>query len=62
MREVFLALALCLMFEGLLFALSPTRLREALTLLNRLPDKTLRLIGGFAVSLGLLFFILISKF
>jgi uncharacterized protein YjeT (DUF2065 family) len=62
MHEVFLALALCLIFEGALFALSPARLRKAMLVINQISDQTLRLCGAFALSTGLLLYLLISKF
>jgi uncharacterized protein len=51
-RDVLLALGLVAIVEGLVLALAPTRLREALELIRALPPDHLRLIGLLAVTVG----------
>jgi uncharacterized protein len=52
-RDVLLALGLVAIVEGLVLALAPTRLREALELIRTLPPEHLRLIGLLALTLGI---------
>ena len=52
------AMALLLIFEGLLPFLSPQRLRETYALLQKLPDKTLRTVGFFSLLGGVLLLLL----
>lgn len=51
-QDVLLALGLVAIVEGLVLALAPARLREALELMRTLPPEQLRLIGLLAVTLG----------
>ncbi len=48
------ALALMMVLEGLLPFLSPGRLREALLLVVRMDDRSLRLLGLTSMVLGVL--------
>jgi uncharacterized protein YjeT (DUF2065 family) len=50
--DLLLALGLVAIVEGLVLALAPTRLRDALELMRALPPDQLRLIGLLAVTLG----------
>lgn len=47
-----LGFGLVLIIEGLVFALAPSRLEEALEVLKRLPPDTRRLIGLTAMAIG----------
>ena len=49
-----LALGLVLCFEGLVFALAPSRIEEALEALRRLSPDTRRLLGLAALGMGVL--------
>lgn len=53
-RRLAEALGLMMVLEGLLPFLSPGRLREALLLMIRLDDRSLRLLGLASMALGLL--------
>jgi uncharacterized protein len=52
-RDLLLALGLVAIVEGLVLALAPSRLREALELIRLLPPEQLRLVGLLAVTVGL---------
>lgn len=52
MTTVLLALGLVFLLEGLVLALAPSRLEEALRLLATLPPETVRLIGLLAMTGG----------
>ena len=54
MSTILLAVGLVLVVEGLVFALAPSRLDEALELLRRLPPETRRLMGLGALAIGVL--------
>ena len=47
-----LGLGMVLVFEGLVFALAPSRLDDLLRLMNQIPVETRRLIGLAAMTLG----------
>ncbi|PTW51340.1 hypothetical protein C8N38_102132 [Rhodovulum kholense] len=49
---IVLGLGMALVFEGLVFALAPWRLEQALELIRRIPLETRRAIGLGAVALG----------
>jgi uncharacterized protein len=50
--DLLLAVGLVAIVEGLVLALAPARLREALELIRTLPPEQLRLIGLLAVTVG----------
>lgn len=52
LTEVVRAIGLVLVAEGLVFALAPRRIEEALALLMQLPLETRRLIGLVALAIG----------
>ncbi|RAP42869.1 hypothetical protein BYZ73_01430 [Rhodovulum viride] len=52
MDMIVLGLGMALVFEGLVFALAPWRLEQALELIRRIPLETRRAIGLGAVALG----------
>lgn len=47
-----LGLGMVLVFEGLVFALAPSRLDDLLRLMNQIPVETRRLIGLSAMTVG----------
>ena len=54
MGWILLGAGLVLVIEGLVFALAPSRLEEALEALKQVPPETRRLLGLAAVALGVL--------
>ena len=55
---VVMALGLVLIVEGLVLALAPSRIEDALRLLAGLPVETRRLLGFGALAIGVLLFAL----
>lgn len=55
---ILLAVGLVLIVEGLVLALAPSRIEEALRILAAMPAETKRLIGLAALVLGVLLFAL----
>ena len=47
-----LGLGMVLVFEGLVFALAPSRLDDLLRLMNQIPVETRRLMGLAAMTVG----------
>ena len=56
------ALALLLVIEGIMPFLSPTKWRDALQILQKLEDKTLRIMGLTAMLVGVILLILIHRY
>ena len=54
MGWILLGAGLVRVIEGLVFALAPSRLEEALEVLRRLPPETRRLIGLTAMAIGVI--------
>ncbi len=54
MTDLFTALALVLVIEGLFLALFPHRLRQIVVMMEQMPPEALRLGGLAAVTLGVL--------
>ncbi len=54
MGWLLLGAGLVLVIEGLVFALAPSRLEEALEVLKRLPPEVRRLIGLTAMAIGVI--------
>ncbi len=54
MSDLFTALALVLVIEGLFLAIFPHRLRQIVAMMNELPPETLRTGGLVAAGLGVL--------
>jgi hypothetical protein len=52
--DLFTALALVLVIEGLFLALFPHRLRQIVVMMEQMPPEALRLGGLAAVTLGVL--------
>jgi uncharacterized protein YjeT (DUF2065 family) len=55
MTTLLLAIGLVFILEGLVLALAPSRLEEALRLLSALPAETVRLLGLLAMTGGAVF-------
>ena len=53
MELILLGLGLVLVFEGLVFALAPSRLEELVKLIAEMPLETRRTIGLGAMAIGL---------
>ena len=53
MELVLLGLGLVLVFEGLVFALAPSRLEELIKLISEMPIETRRPIGLGAMAIGI---------
>lgn len=51
-RDLVLGLGLVAIIEGLVLALAPSRLREALELIRAMPPEQLRLVGLLAATIG----------
>ena len=54
MEFVLLGLGLVLVFEGLVFALAPSRLEELVRIIAEMPIETRRGLGLAAVAIGVL--------
>ncbi|MEK6216983.1 MAG: DUF2065 domain-containing protein [Boseongicola sp.] len=54
MEFVSLGLGLVLVFEGLVFALAPSRLEELVRIIAEMPIETRRALGLGAVAIGVL--------
>jgi hypothetical protein len=52
--DLFTALALVLVIEGLFLALFPHRLRQILAMMEQIPPESLRMGGVVAATLGVL--------
>ena len=54
MKDLILALGLLLFIEGLFFAIFPTRIKNMLKILEKVPENKLRSTGVFFLILGFL--------
>jgi uncharacterized protein len=54
MKDFFTAIGLVLVIEGMFFALSPARLREAMKMIEAVPDGALKRFGLGAMFTGVL--------
>ena len=54
MEFVLLGLGLVLVFEGLVFALAPSRLEELVRIIAEMPLETRRALGLAAVAIGVI--------
>tara|TARA_B110000444_G_scaffold219335_1_gene219434 strand:+ start:100 stop:285 length:186 start_codon:yes stop_codon:yes gene_type:complete len=54
MRDLISAIGLLLFIEGLLFAIFPTRIKNMLKNLEKIPETKLRSVGIFFLILGFL--------
>jgi uncharacterized protein YjeT (DUF2065 family) len=54
MKDLILALGLLLFIEGLFFAIFPTRIKNMLKVIEKIPESKLRSTGVFFLILGFL--------
>ena len=54
-NELLVAIALVLVFEGIIPFLAPDKFRQALAQLTQMPDQVLRIIGLASMTLGIVF-------
>tara|TARA_B110000971_G_C19716290_1_gene366589 strand:- start:126 stop:311 length:186 start_codon:yes stop_codon:yes gene_type:complete len=54
MRDLFTALGLLLFIEGLFFAIFPTRIKNMLRVIEKIPKNKLRSTGVFFLIIGFL--------
>ena len=54
MRELFTAIGLLFFIEGFFFAIFPTRIKNMLKTLEKIPETKLRSVGIFFLILGFL--------
>jgi uncharacterized protein YjeT (DUF2065 family) len=54
-NELLVAIALVLVFEGIIPFLAPEKFRQALAQLVQMPDQALRMIGLASMTLGIVF-------
>ena len=54
MKDLLTALGLLLFIEGLLFAIFPTRIKNMLKIIEKIPETKLRSTGVFFLILGFL--------
>ncbi|MBT8112771.1 MAG: DUF2065 domain-containing protein [Gammaproteobacteria bacterium] len=54
-NELLVAIALVLVFEGIIPFLAPDKFRQALAQLTQMPDQVLRIIGLASMTLGIIF-------
>ena len=54
MKDLILALGLLLFIEGLFFAIFPTRIKNMLKVIEKIPENKLRSAGIFFLILGFL--------
>lgn len=58
-QDLFAALALMLVFEGILPFLNPARFRNMLKLLDQMDDNTVRRIGFVSMMAGVLLLVMV---
>jgi uncharacterized protein YjeT (DUF2065 family) len=61
MKDLISALGLLLFIEGLFFAIFPTRIKNTLKAIEKIPENKLRIIGVFFLILGFLIVWYIKK-
>ena len=59
-EKVFFGLATALVFEGLMLAILPNRIKKAVQLIEKTPSATLSTIGLLMMVIGILFLSLIE--
>ena len=59
-EKVFFGLASALVFEGLMLAILPNRIKKAVQLIEKTPSATLSIIGLLMMVIGILFLSLIE--
>lgn len=58
-NDLLVAIALVLVFEGIIPFLAPQKFRQALAQLCQLPDQVLRIIGLVSMTIGIIFLYLL---
>lgn len=58
-NDLLVAIALVLVFEGIIPFLAPQKFRQALAQLCQLPDQALRIIGLVSMTIGIIFLYLL---
>ena len=61
MKDLILAIGLLLFIEGLFFAIFPTRIKNMLKMIEKIPETKLRSAGVFFLILGFLIVWYIKK-
>ena len=61
MQDLISALGLLLFIEGLFFAIFPTRIKNMLKAIEKIPENKLRIVGVFFLILGFLIVWYIKK-
>ena len=61
MKDLITALGLLLFFEGLFFAIFPTRIKNMVKIIEKIPETKLRSLGIFFLLLGFLIVWYIKK-
>ena len=61
-NDLLVAIALVLVFEGIIPFLAPQKFRQALAQLCQLPDQVLRVIGLVSMTIGIIFLYLLRLF
>jgi len=61
MKDLISALGLLLFIEGLFFAIFPTRIKNMLKAIEKIPENKLRIVGVFFLILGFLIVWYIKK-
>ena len=54
-NDILVAVALVLVFEGIIPFIAPDKFRQALAQLIQMPDQAIRIIGLVSMTLGILF-------
>ena len=60
-QDLFAAVALVLVLEGILPFLNPQQFRKTLVMASQLDDKTLRTIGCFSMAIGVVVLYLVRS-
>ena len=61
-NDLLVAIALVLVFEGIIPFLAPQKFRQALAQLCQLPDQVLRVIGLVSMAIGIISLYLLKLF
>ena len=61
MNDLFTAIGLVFIFEGLVLFSSPKRLLKILNIITKYNEKKIRLIGSFSMIIGVILIMIIRK-
>ena len=61
MRDLFTAIGLVFIIEGLILFASPKRLSKILYIISRYNEKQIRLIGSFSIFIGVILIMIIRN-